>query len=222
MTKQLSFCLFLVSFFVISCKKDDDCGGSTGTVTTTVVLKSTEDAGIVFKADAPTNADANYNNVPEVPAFAWTVSGSQVLGRFLISFPLDTIPAGSQILSAKLYLFGYSDNYPSVTIPQGNSGDNVLLMQRATEPWQEATVTWNNQPASTTTDQIELPASTSTWNYNILEADVTTLVNQCYTSGNYGFLFKLKTEQTYRSIGFFSGEYSVVSKRPMLLVTYKR
>lgn len=178
------------------------------------------DAHIGFSAGSPANANSNSGNAPELPAFSGTVSGVQVYGRFLINFPIDTIPAGSQILSAKLYLFGYPDNYPSFAIPQGNTGDNVLLIQRVTEPWDESVVTWNNQPAVTTADQVELPASVSTWNYHILEADVTTLINACYSSGNYGFLFKLKTEENYRSIGFLSNEYPVSAKRPMILITY--
>lgn len=216
-------CILFISIVLFGCKKDDcpSSSNSSGSYTTTVVLKNAFDAHIGFSASSPINANSNAGNAPELPAFSGTVFGSQVYGRFLINFPLDTIASGSQILSAKLYLFGYPENYPSFAIPQGNSGDNVLLVQRVTELWDESTVNWNNQPATTNANQIELPASTSVWNYNILEADITTLINQCFTNNNFGLLFKLRTEQNYRSIGFLSSEYSVSSMRPMLLVTYR-
>lgn len=213
-------CILSISIVFLGCKKEN-YQSSSNSDTCTVVLKNVFDAHIGFSESSPVNANTNAGDAAELPAFSWTVLGSQVYGRFLINFPLDTIVSGSQILSAKLYLFGYPENYPSFAIPQGNSGDNVLLVQRIIEPWDESTVTWNNQPATTSVDQIELPASTSVWNYNILEADITTLINQCYTGNNFGLLFKLKTEQNYRSIGFLSSEYSVSSMRPMLLVTYR-
>ena len=212
--------ILIISIGFLGCKKDDRSGMSDAH-TCTVVLKNAFDAHIGFNESLPANANTNTGNAAELPAFSWTVFGSQVSGRFLIKFPLDTILSGSQILSAKLYLFGYPENYPSFAMPQGNSGDNVLLIQKVTESWDESTVTWNNQPATTSADQIELPASTSIWNYNILDADITTLINQCYTNNNFGLLFKLKTEQNYRSIGFLSSEYTKASMRPMLLVTYR-
>lgn len=208
------------SIFLWGCKKDN-CPASSDSHTCTVVLKNALDAYIGYNEGSPINANTNAGNAAELPVYSWTVLGNQVYGRFLINFPLDTIPSGSQILSAKLYLFGYPENYPSFAMPQGNTGDNMLLVQRVTESWDESTVTWNNQPASTNVDQIELPASTSIWNYHVLEADITTLINQCYTSNNFGLLVKLKTEENFRSIGFLSNEYADVTKRPMLLVTFR-
>jgi hypothetical protein len=223
MKLAFKICILFISMVFLGCKKDDCTvsSSSSGSYTSTVVLKNAFDAHIEFSASSTVNANSNTGNVPELPVFSGTVSGAQVYGRFLMKFPLDTLLSGSQILSAKLYLFGYPENYPSFAIPQGNAGDNVLLVQRVTESWDESTVTWNNQPATTSTDQVELPASTSTWNYNILEADITTLINQCFINNNFGLLFKLKTEQNYRSIGFLSNEYAVSSMRPMLLVTYR-
>lgn len=223
MKLRFEICILIISIVFLGCKKEDcpSSSNSSGSSTCTVVLKNALDAHIQTSTSSPNNANSNTGSAPELPAFSWTVLGAQVYGRFLIKFPLDTILSGSQILSAKLYLFGYPENYPSFAIPQGNSGDNVLLVQRVTASWDESTVTWNNQPTTTSADQIELPASTSIWNYNVLEADVTTLINQCFTNNNFGLLFKLKTEQNYRSIGFLSNEYSVSSMRPMLLVTYR-
>jgi len=193
---------------------------------TTIVLQNeigdVFDAHLDFKQSSPGNANSNTGSLNELATYSWTVSGDPVTGRCLVGFSLQSIPAGSEILSAKLSLYGWPDNFPSVHITQGNSGDNVLLLQRVTSAWDENTVTWNTQPSITSEGQIELPPSTSTWGYDIMDIDVTNLVKQMVAGTNYGFSLRLKTEATYRSIGFMSSEYEVPAKRPKLEITYRK
>ena len=54
--------------------------------------------------------------------------------RALIKFDLGSIPAGSQVLAAILYIYNdQADNY-------------VVNILQVTSPWDEMSVTWNNQP----------------------------------------------------------------------------
>lgn len=149
--------------------------------------------------------------------------------RYMVKFAgVDSIPAGATILSAKLSFYGVSS---SPIAPQGNSnypgspyntfGTNEILVKRITSSWDEATVTWNTQPASTSTNQVIIPASTSRWNYDAIDLNVTGMVQQMVSSGNYGFILQMQTEQEYRNMNFYSGDATIADKRPKLVVTYK-
>jgi hypothetical protein len=173
----------------------------------------------------------NQNSVPELPINTWTNGGLPVNTRSFINFEdLKLIPANATIISAKLFLFGMSS---SLNSPQGNSyypgspydqfGDNSCWIQQVIGAnWDESTLTYDNQPGSTTTDEAALPASTSQWNYNAV-ADVTKIVKKMVAdpSKNFGFVIKLQTEAIYRSVVFASSETSIRSQRPKLVVVYQ-
>ncbi|MBK6839656.1 MAG: DNRLRE domain-containing protein [Bacteroidetes bacterium] len=64
----------------------------------------------------------------------------------------------------------------------------------------ENTVTWNNQPSTTTTDEVILAQSTSgTQDYTNM--DVTPIVQEMVSDQamNYGFVLKLTNETFYAS-----------------------
>jgi hypothetical protein len=173
----------------------------------------------------------NQNSVHELPINTWTNGGLPVNTRSFIRFEdLKLIPANATIISAKLFLFGMSS---SLNSPQGNSyypsspyeqfGDNSCWIQQVVGAnWDESTLTYDNQPASTTTDEAALSASTSQWNYNAV-ADVTKIVRKMVAnpSNNFGFAIKLQTEAIYRSVVFASSETSIRSERPKLVVVYQ-
>ena len=100
--------------------------------------------------------NTNYGNHPRIAAVAWSASGYNSSMRSLLSFNLSAIPSGSVIQSATLYL--YSD--PTITgssDAKGNSqliGSNAIYLEKVTSAWDEFTVTWNNQPGTTTTDRV--------------------------------------------------------------------
>jgi hypothetical protein len=170
------------------------------------------------------SAANNYPNEIEYHVSAWTVSSTQVVWRNLFKFDLSCIPSNATIQTAQLSLF-YADSNSYGIYANGlhssltNSNESVL--QRVTSAWTENTVTWNNQPATTTTDQVILAQSTSgTQDYTNM--DVTAMVQQMVSnqSLNYGFLLKLTNEIYYAQMIFASGDNPNLSKHPNLQITY--
>lgn len=166
--------------------------------------------------------NTNYSTFKRVSMRAWTDSGSPMFNRTVMRFILDEIPVGSQVTSAKLFL--YSDPLEtSSSSAEGNSqlsGSNAFYIESITEPWNDLTVTWNNQPLSTTDNRILVPASTSpTENIQIdLTAMVQTWVNT--PNSNFGIKMFLQTETYYRARNYGSMEHENTAIRPRLVVNY--
>jgi hypothetical protein len=73
----------------------------------------------------------------------WDVSDWPCFSKFFITFPLDTIPQGKTIISARLTmtLFGNAGG--------GDWGEppiSYIQVLSVSEDWNEATLTWNNAP----------------------------------------------------------------------------
>ncbi len=64
------------------------------------------------------------------------------ISRSLLKFDLTSIPGGTRIDDARLYLRTYRLCYRLPTVPR------TATTYRATDPWAEASVTWNNQPVA--------------------------------------------------------------------------
>jgi hypothetical protein len=172
--------------------------------------------------DGSHSANTNYSSFKRVCLHAWTYSGSPMFRRTVMKFLLDGIPVGSQITSATLFL--YSD--PEITSPSsadGNSqlsGSNAFYVERIIEPWDDLTVTWNNQPASTTDGRILFPASTSVTEN--IQIDLTEMVQTWINTPdlNYGIKMFLQTEVRYRARNYGSMEHENTSIRPRLIINY--
>jgi hypothetical protein len=110
-----------------------------------------------------------------------------------------------------------------VAAPQGNTTgiDNSAWIKRLTSDWNPDSVTWNNKPSEIDLDRVEVPASTSVWNNDALDIDVTQLVDDLLNDQNYGFVLEGQTEEIYRSMSFASCKVSDPLKRPKLVVVYK-
>ncbi len=147
---------------------------------------------------------------------AWTNGGVPLYFRSLIEFDLSAIPAEANIVEATLNLY-YA---PGGTGEHANTmGSNESLLMRVTESWDKTTVTWNNQPTTTSDNQVLIPNSINpTQDY--LGIDVSQLIRDAKQLGNYGFLLKLATEQHYRRLTFASGDYADDTKHPELIVKY--
>jgi hypothetical protein len=183
----------------------------------------------VDKLDGQVSNNENY--VPELPFAEWTVGGVPYHERSFIKFTnLSLLPTNTQIVSAKLFLYGMTS---SLNSPQGNSyylgspydgyGDNSCWVQQVVgSDWDETTLTYDNQPTTTTVGEASLAASTSQWSYNAV-VNVTAIVKKMVAnpSKNYGFCIKLKTEQLYRSIIFASSEATDKKLRPGLVVVFQ-
>ena len=203
-----------------------------GSCNDSIVINSGPNSGqsifVTYNDAVPSWAEGNlYSNTnvsQELPA-ATTPSGGgdpgTVSSRSLISFDLSALPPNAEILSAKLSLFGLP---VCNTIPQGNQGANNLLIQRITDNWNQTTVTWNTQPATTTSGQVELPQTTATFNYDVTNIDVTQLVRDMRTltpDKTAGFCLRLKTEALWRSVIFASTRHASAGKRPALKIVYR-
>jgi hypothetical protein len=154
----------------------------------------------------------------ELPVDAWTYQGTAGKDHSFIDFDLSSIPAGSVITSAQLFLYGATD------LPSGGhsilSGSNEWMIQRVTSGWNLTTTTWATSPSTTTLNQVSMPASTTS-DQNF-QADVTNLVQDMIDDqqNSFGFMMKLQTEVHYRRVNFASRNYANASKRPKLVVTY--
>lgn len=167
----------------------------------TVDPNSGQSIYVTYNDGDPNWANGNvytYQNVNQELATATTPSGAgsgTVTSRSFISFDLTALPANAEIVSARLSLFGLPSYY---TIPQGNQGANNLLIQRVLGDWNQTTVTWNTQPATTTSGQVELPQTSATFNFDVINVDVTQLVQDMrnLTPGKLpAFVYVLKRKQ---------------------------
>lgn len=162
--------------------------------------------------DTPMGLETNFTSN------AWTVGGIPCLLRSLIEFNLSSIPKNTIIVSAKLSLFCNVNS----GIYQLQSGDNQSFLLRVTQPWDENSVTWNNQPFTTMENPVILSTSTSnTQNYPNI--DVTSQVQEMVNkpTANFGWMLQLVTEQFYASMVFASSDNSVEDWRPKLTIIYQ-
>lgn len=189
------------------------CGHSQTTITIQPD-SSGEDAMLVsLYPSSPDGGEAELN------AMAWTNQGAPANLRGLLGFDLTAIPANATIQSAYLTLY-FNPTSLNGSGHSHQSGSNASLLQRVTEPWNELTATWDNQPATTTQNEVILPQDT--FPQQDYKADVTALILDMINNpvSSYGFLLKLQTEEHYRSLLFCSGDYPDKDKHPKLEVTY--
>ena len=156
----------------------------------------------------------------DLDAAAWTKGGSTWYIRGAFKFDLSVIPASAIIVSAKLSL--YSNPTPiNGDLTNANSGsNNSMYIRRITTDWNGITTTWLTQPSTTTADQIVVP-HTNLSSLDLVDIDVTTIVNAMRTSGNYGFMMLLQNETTYNIRQFCSSNHSDASKHPKLVIVYQ-
>jgi hypothetical protein len=180
-----------------------------------------KDANIHLLNLPPTGEDNNWGGSPDFATGAWTWSGNPGVIRSLIQFDLSSIPLAAVITDARLSLY----NNPTSSFFFGQhsslSGSNESVLQRITAPWDEFSVTWNNQPPTTMLNEVILPQSTSA-HEDYLNIDVTTQVNDMFLnpSSNFGFMIRLQTELYYRSMIFASSDNADASLHPKLEITY--
>lgn len=189
------------------------------TAQTTVVLQPTPSQGKdaeIGSCPALGYDNINYGTKKDFASIAWTNSGNLSKVRSLIQFDLSSIPANAIITDAKLSF------YFNPTSGEGfHSGVNASYLQRITGPWLESTVTWNNQPPTTTVGQILIPTSTAN-NQNYININVTGIITDMtiHPGSNYGFMLRLVNETISKKMVFASSDHITPSLRPKLEVTY--
>ena len=102
--------------------------------------------------------------------------------RTFLKFDLSSIPTGSTINSATLYLYQYKA-----------AGDSIRAyeIRKISNTWSESTITWNNQPGYfgvTSTTNVNTNDGWKTWN---VKSDVQSFVSG---SPNNGWVIKDGTE----------------------------
>lgn len=149
-------------------------------------------------------------------ASEWTYQGDPGTHRGFLQFDLSSVPAGSTIDSAFLSL--YAPNPPNT---QDHSGDNTSYLRRITSGWDQATITWNNQPLATNIHQVTLPASTEEYQ-DYPHINVTALVRDMFNDplNSFGFMLILQNEALLTRMSFSSSAYPDETKHPQLAIFF--
>lgn len=234
--------IIVILIFIASCKKEtiNDLPATTASsdnasaATHTLILQpgpaDGDDLWMKNWIRHPFYADTCDTKVGLIKGLTYPLKGNLVYTRSVIKFDgLNQIPAGAAIVSATLYLYGPTPKSKDVHVhlPMGNTsypgstkGDNTCYLQRITSSWNVNTISWNNMPSITTTNQYVLTASNKQWKYDVA-ADITTLVKEMIKPGtNNGLLLKLKNEEAPRAMGFLSSNSPEADRRPKLIITY--
>lgn len=190
------------------------CSTIAQTTTTFTINSNGEDATV-----DDYNSGGNYPNEIDMVSRAWTINSVPVIWRSVFKFDLSCIPANAIVQNASLSLFYAVQNSYGNQQHQSLTNSDESVVQRITSSWSENTVTWNNQPATTSNDELILLQSTSgTQDY--LNMNVTAMVQQMISSVNNGFLMKLTNEAYYANLIFASGDNPDSARHPQLVVTY--
>lgn len=180
--------------------------------------------GYVNGADAAVRTNLNDNgaaaatNYPVGSIGAYSLNNAEVQGKmrsYLKFEELKGIPAGSTIISAHLSLYGVDQ---SEYYSQNNVGDNSFLIRKVVGDWNDSTVTWGNQPAVTSTNEVLVFNSILSRTQDMGNIDVTQLVRDLYNdpANNFGLALQLANEAQEASIFFSSSDNSNAELRPRL------
>ena len=181
---------------------------------------------------------SNYSTQNHFSVMEWTwgsgipdVTCGQGTIRGVMLFDLNVAAAHNELFDkrARLKLF-FPDGFDAFPILQshrynGLATGNSFFINRITEPWDEASVTFNNQPAFSSTDSIYVPSTTenpSTQDYVIDVSDLASFW-LCSDQPNLGLLFKLDEEGTlYQQQIFTTREWTDPANRPVIELEYAR
>ena len=220
---------FVEGNYVFQLMATDD-KGATGVDTATVVVKPAPEQTITltpmnnfdYKISNLNGQDESHNTSPDLVLAAWTRNSLPYTVRSLFKFDLSNIPSTATIVSANLYLYSYPPPLLNGDVNNANSGtNNSFTVQQVTSNWSSTGVTWFNQPAITTSNQVVVP--TTNQSSLDLNLDVKNMVSSMVSgNSNYGFLLKLQSETIYTSRIFVSSNNTTyTTKHPKLVVVYK-
>lgn len=191
----------------------------TVTPPTSVTLNSNSNLNeIEYIGNSAGNPEQTNNAPLELGAETWTIGGVAVAVRAVFRFDLSTLPA-IPVKSAKLTL--YSNPTPgTANLTTSNFGtSNAMFIQRVNTSWTTAGASFATQPTVDPTDEVSIP-QTNASALDLVDVDVTKLVNAMRTSGNYGFMIRLQNEVILNSRIFCSSRYADATKHPKLVLIY--
>ncbi|HEX3006962.1 MAG TPA: DNRLRE domain-containing protein [Bacteroidales bacterium] len=204
----------VINLFTTSCSKEASSVLS-DTVTVARIYQCDPALGkeAVIQSIVP---DTNFGDSTVFSIFSWTNDGLFNISRALIVFDLSAIPSQTVIKKATLSL--YWVKYMNLT---SQTGDNAFSILKVTENWNEHTITWNNQPDTSSQNKVMVPKSTGeTQSY--VDVDVTPMVQEMinHPAENFGFMLKLEDEFPYKLVVLASSDYPESKKRPKLIVYF--
>lgn len=215
MTKFISFKILLSLLLAIPifthCNKDE------GEKLKVLVLQPGSDAGKDSNIWS-LYPDRNGGDSTFLRADVGFIQDDPYIERSLFQFDLSAISTGSEVLLAELSLFYYD---PQNRDHHTTTGPNTAFIQKVSSAWDENSVTWNNQPASTITKQSIILDMTQSRG-DLIDQDVTELVQEMVNNmaENFGFLVKLETEDGNKGMFFASSDHPNANLHPKLIVTY--
>ncbi|MCA9970999.1 MAG: DNRLRE domain-containing protein [Anaerolineales bacterium] len=149
----------------------------------------------------------------------WDVADWPCFSKFYVSFPTTSLPAGKVILSASLRLHLFGSASP------GDAQPSLLQVFELADPWDEASLTWNNAPlaqenvAAAWVD----PAAFPGWPGIPYDWDVTRAVAAAHAAGEPVNLALYSADGAYHSGKYFStseaGDWNAVA-RPTLIIEW--
>ena len=163
--------------------------------------------------------NTNYGSHTELSGDAWTCNSQPCYARGLIQFDFSSIPAGSVINSASLSLFANPSPVNGGGIAM--QGQNASILQRVTTAWDEMSITWNDQPATVSQNEVSLAQSTTAFeDYPGIDVKllVQDMVNDPYNS--FGFMLRLVNEVHYSSMIFATSDFSDNTKWPEITIDF--
>lgn len=195
---------------------------STSFAQTTIVLQpgpaDGKDAEI-FSCVSCGYAGNNYGTKRDLNAIAWTKNGNNSNVRSLIQFDLSGIPANAFINSATLSLYfnPTSEEGKHYCFPHSNSS----YLERITSNWNETTVTWNNQPTTTSQNRVSLGGTTSsTQSFTNINVKQLIIDSRNNPATSFGFMLRLQQEHKFKKLIFASSDNTTEAIRPKLTITY--
>lgn len=205
-------CIF---FATISCYKEPGASYKSDSLTIARIFRPDPISGKDAFVES-ISPDHNNGNISALASFAWTDTGYFNSARALISFDLSSIPAGTQIKSAKLSLY-----YQSYFNLKEQTGENSFSIFKINQNWDENTVTWNSQPQTSHSDSINVSKSKSVYQ-SYTDMDVTRFVQDMinYPEDNYGLMLKLNNEFPYKLVILASSDATEETKRPKLIIYF--
>lgn len=160
------------------------------------------------------NADQNLGTHPDFMAGVYNDDKT----RNLIRFNFSEIPTDAIVDNVNVSLYSYNSSSNGTHL-----GNNSSLLQRVTSSWEEDVVTWNNQPSTTSEDEVTLENTTQSIQ-DYLDVDITGMASYMIAnpSDNYGFLLRLadETGSGTRRMLFASSDNQDSDLHPKVVVQY--
>jgi hypothetical protein len=201
-----------------------DSAGLTGIDTVSILVNpAVQQTLILQSANNPFDAHVDSYNITggastdmELEIGSWTIFGNATNWRSFIKFDQSQIPANAVIDSAILYLSAMP--VPLIGTDAHSGTANGFYVERITTANWVAALNWNTQPASTTVNRAVVPQSASAFENSTI--NVTNMLQDMQTSGNYGFKFRLQNEVFYNMRQYASSYHTNAALRPKLIVKY--